>query len=101
LFVYARDVAAKSAGADPQIVFDFLVTKSFGQLIEDIPFARRELLDFGIGLRRLLKMLDDAPGHFRAHWRTAFVDFLNRFEQFVWRGALEQIAAGAGGQGFE
>lgn len=97
------DVGADGFDAELELVGDFLVEMALSKEMEDLLFARRELLSKPLGGAAVLGLegFDHETGYLGGHGGSAMMEIGDGFEQFR-RGCLfEQIARGAGSQGLE
>src|SRR5579862_3622406 len=98
LFVDVPNVAVKCAVADAEVVDDFLVAKSFRELVEHFHLARSKFLEFGGRLRHLAKILHDATRDLRSHGRAARMRLADGLCQFRGGSSFQQVAARAGSE---
>jgi hypothetical protein len=105
-FVDVADVNADGAYADAEVVTNFFVKKATGELTQDFLFTlgkicRRRLLSGRKVVLRVLENLDNLACNLAGHRRAALVQFVNGFQEFVWRRFLDDVTAGTGGKGLE
>ena len=93
--VNGMEMGAHGAGADGELVGDFLVEVAPGQQREDLLLPFGELLNLGGGLLDLLEVADNLARDLHGHGRAASVDLFHRLEDFRCRHVLEEVTAGA------
>ena len=81
--------------ADAQLVRDLLIHQTLAQQIQHLLFALGQAFRLRLRRRRALERLHDLARDVRRHWRAAAFHFINRFEQFLARRALEHITVRA------
>lgn len=91
LFVDMAQVAADRFDADSESVRDFFVEAAFRQMFEHLQFAFRELLGFVFLWSQSMEILDHFSCDMGGHWRSALVRFLDRLEEFVRGGPLDDV----------
>jgi len=101
LVVDAANVEANTIQADTELIADFFVAVTQGELFEDLLFSRSQVFNSGRCGVSFAKTLNDAAGDLWCHGGAPVTNFFNSCYQSGGNCVLEEKTVGARHDGIE